>query len=338
MSEPVSVIILNYNGRRFLGECIKSVLNQTYVDFELILFDNASTDNSIGFVKDNFGDERIKILRSETNLGFAGGNNEALKHCSSDIIVLLNNDTIVDKNWLKYLVDSISERNTVASSFVITQGIPEKYYKTNGSVSYLMYNVMNVFDNSEIFYPNGCSVIFRKSEVGYPFDESYYYYGEDVYLGLMARFRGMKVVFARDSVVNHIGSGTNSDAVKKTFYQERNRFLNIYLFFSPWYIIKILPYIFFNHSFNIILSLLGKGKPLMGLLKAYIWFYLNIPLVLKKRKQVRNRITADESEVIKYMTSKVFNGENLFERITNKLSYFYSRFVGLKSHEYYNKS
>ena len=82
MNESVSIIILNYNGEKFLKECISSVLVQSYSEFELILFDNNSTDGSIKFIKENFHDKRLKIVESAVNLGFAAGNNEALKHCT----------------------------------------------------------------------------------------------------------------------------------------------------------------------------------------------------------------------------------------------------------------
>lgn len=337
MKETVSVIIVNYNGVEYLGKCIASVLSQSYSNFELIIFDNASSDKSIEFIEKNFNDERIKIIRSNRNLGFAGGNNEAVKHCSHDLIVLLNNDTETDRNWLFNLLIAMEEKNTVASSFVITEGIPEKYYNTNGSVSYLMYNVMNVFGNDvDTFYPNGCSLAFRKSELGEPFDSDYFFYGEDVYLGLRARFYGMNIKFVKSSIVYHKGSGTPAKSAIRTFYQERNKFLNLYTFFSIGFIIRLLPYIFFNHNFNLIISLFTKRKSFTGLIRAYFWFYFNIPLIMNKRKQAEKFKKIPEKDVIKYMTSKVFNGENFFERFINKISYFYSKMVGIKPWEYYS--
>lgn len=336
MNEQVSIIILNYNGKKFLRDCIGSVLAQSYNNFELILFDNSSTDGSAEFVKENFSDSRIKIIQSEKNLGFAGGNNEALKHCSNDIIVLLNNDTKTDKHWLGELVKAIEGGNIIASSFVITEGIPEEYYKTNGSVSYLMYNIMNVFpDINDEFYPNGCSAIFRKSETGGPFDSDYFFYGEDVYLGLKARFSGKKIKFVKRSVVHHKGSGTETPGEFKTFCAERNRLLNLYLFFSFGFIFRMIPYITFNHTSKIIISLFSKKYSFTGLLKAYFWFYFNIPLILKKRKELKMAKTADEKEVIKYISSKILNDGSTAANLLNKISYFYSRLTGIKPVEYY---
>jgi GT2 family glycosyltransferase len=339
MIEPVSIIVLNYNGRQFLNDCISSVLAQSYVDFELIFFDNYSIDQSVNYVKQTFTDPRIKIIESPKNLGFAGGNNEALTHCKYDLIVLLNNDTKVDKDWLKFLAEAVEDPNTVASSFVITKGIPEKYYKSNGSVSYLMYNVMNIFENPEQeFYPNGCSTIFRKSEIGIPFDSDYFYYGEDVYLGLKARFSGMKVKFAGKSMVHHFGSGSDSGGEQKTFYNERNRFLNLYLFFSIWFIIRLIPYIAFNHTSKLIISPFTKKYSFISLLKAYFWFYINVPTIAKKRNDLKKIKKVTEKDVIKFMTSNIFNDESLIEKIFNSISYIYSRIFGIKPVEYYRKN
>jgi GT2 family glycosyltransferase len=339
MNEPVSIIVLNYNGRKYLKDCISSVLAQSYRDFELIVFDNASTDGSVEFVKNNFNDSRIKIVESELNLGFANGSNTALKSCANDLVVLLNNDTNTEKEWLQSLVEAAKEHKTIASSFVITKGVPEKYYSSNGSVSYLMYNIMNVFENPEVeFYPNGCSLIFRKSETGEPFDGDYFYYAEDIYLGLKARFTGMKVKFARKSVVHHFGGGSASAGRQKTFYQERNRLLNLYSFFSISFIIKVLPYIFFSHSFKLLVSAFSKKYSFIGLLKAYFWFYVNIPAIAKKRHNLKKIKTVPENYVVKFMSSKIFNDESQVEKLVNRISYVYSRIVGIKPIEYYQKN
>lgn len=339
MNEAVSIIILNYNGRQYLHDCLNSVLKQSYSNFELILFDNNSADDSISFVKNNFADSRLKVISSEKNLGFAGGNNEALKHCANDIIVLLNNDTIVEPAWLENLAAAVKDGNTVASSFVITEGIPEKYYETNGSVSYLMYNIMNIFPGIENeFYPNGCSVIFRKSETGVPFDKDYFFYGEDVYLGLKARFKGMKIKFVKSSIVHHKGTGSITANSFRTFCQERNRFLNLYLFFSFGFILRMLPYIIFNHTLKTLLSIFSKNHSTTGLLKAYFWFYFNIPTILRKRKELETVKQVNEKEIIMHISCKIVNDDSPLALILNPLSYLYSRFTGIKPVEYYLKN
>ena len=339
MNGPISIIILNYNGKQYLKECLNSVFAQSYTDFEVILFDNNSSDGSVEYLRSEFLDKRLKVVESAKNLGFAGGNNEALKHCGNDLVVLLNNDTITDKDWLLNLAAAAGEKNTIASSFVITKGVPDKYYETNGSVSYLMYNIMNIFpDREDEFYPNGCSLIFRKSEIGEPFDPDYFYYGEDTYLGLKARFMGMRIKFAKDSIVHHLGGGSETANSFKTFCQERNRFLNLYIFFSIGFIVRMIPYITFNHIMRLVTSIFSKRRSFGGTLKALIWFYLNIPAVLRKRREIALFKTKDEAEVIKFMSSKVFNEGSRVAGFFNSVSYLYSRLTGIKPIEYYIKN
>jgi len=136
----VSIIVLNYNGRDYLNDCLNSLLCQSYQDFEIILFDNSSSDNSAEFVHDNFSNDKIKIISSDTNLGFAGGNNAALKHAKGELIVLLNNDTVTDKEWLSELVNGLNYTadTGMVQSLVITEGIPLKYYEACSLMSTLL--------------------------------------------------------------------------------------------------------------------------------------------------------------------------------------------------------
>jgi GT2 family glycosyltransferase len=334
MSESVSIIILNYNGAEYIKDCFTSVLSQTYSDFELIVYDNNSYDDSVRIIEDSFKDKRIRIIKSEFNNGFAGGNNIAVTEAHHDLVVLLNNDTVVDKYWLEKLVYAVRDKNVIASSYVITEGVPGKYYETNGSVSYLMYNIMNIFpDIEDEFYPNGASLIFRKSETGLPFDPDFFMYSEDLYLGLKARFMGMKIKFVKDSVVYHKGSGQNK---LMTYYQERNRLMNLYLFFSLSYFLKVLPLLKIVAWSKLLVSFFSNKYSFCGLIRAYFWIFFNFQKVLKKRKELVPLKKIDESEIIKYMTSKLINEETLSANIINKFSYIYSRIVGLKPFEYYN--
>jgi GT2 family glycosyltransferase len=105
----VSIISVNYNGSNDLPDFLKSVSNQSYKNFELIIIDNNSRDNSEEIVNEyKHLFKTIKFIQSGQNLGFAAGNNYALPYCHGELIALLNIDTVVDKEWLKELVDAIS--------------------------------------------------------------------------------------------------------------------------------------------------------------------------------------------------------------------------------------
>ncbi len=126
-------------------------MDQSFTDFEIIFVDNNSSDGSVEFVEGNFTPDKIKLFKTGKNLGFAGGNNFGLKHCIGEYIVLLNNDTVVEKDWLKNLIECLKtdDQTGIAQSLVITEGIPAKYYEKNGTINLLGHNIMEVFNISK---------------------------------------------------------------------------------------------------------------------------------------------------------------------------------------------
>src|SRR3989337_3731980 len=98
----VSIIIIKWNGLRFLEKSIASLFAQTYRNFEIIIVDNGSTDGSVKFIKDNY--RHVLLLENKSNLGFAVANNQGIRVAKGRYIVFLNNDTEADKDWLRNLV------------------------------------------------------------------------------------------------------------------------------------------------------------------------------------------------------------------------------------------
>ena len=221
-----SIIIVNYNGKHLLRECFDSVLAQSVKDFELILVDNGSTDGSVDYVVSNYSDKRIKLALSKQNLGFAGGNNLGYKHATGEYIVLLNNDTKVNEDWLKGLLDEIERDDNIGivQSLVITEGVPAEYYKKNGTINLLGHNVMNFFEinedrTGEIFQANGCSLIIRwvlVEQLGGLFPDEYFAYAEDTYLSFKVKFYGKKIMHTSGSIVYHKGNATAKEQVSFT--------------------------------------------------------------------------------------------------------------------------
>ncbi len=341
----VSIIILNYNGKHFLGDCISSVLKQSFKDYEILVVDNNSIDGSVDYLDQYF--PGVRIIKSDKNLGFAGGNNLGVKHTNSDLVVLLNNDTIVKENWLEELINAVDKENVaIASPLILNEHTPMKYWDKKGSVNFLGHNIMLIFNKEEeIFSSSGACLIFKKDILGLPFDDDYFAYSEDVYLGLRARFLGYQVHHTNRSEIYHLEGGTfiTTPNQFKTFLQERNRLLNMFLFFSVKTNIKLIPVYGFN-----VLSKLGaavllgwsnryKKFSLTGLLKAYSWFFKNFGLIKKKRQTLKTQKLVDEAEVIKYMTYNLDTGENSIGKFLNVFAYIYFKLVGIKTYEFFNK-
>jgi GT2 family glycosyltransferase len=148
---------------------------------------------------------------------------------------------------------------------------------------------------------------------------------------------GIKIKFVKDSVVHHFGGGASTPNKKRTFYQERNRWLNLYTFFSIWFIIRLFPVIFTVKTAGLFRSLISKKQSFAGVLKAYLWFYFHIPAVIKKRKKLKLFKKINEKEVIRFMTSKLLNHETGINKLINTVSYYYSRLMGIKPIEYFQK-
>lgn len=333
----VSIIIINYNGKEFLADCLKSVMNQSYNDFEIIFVDNGSSDNSLEFVNNNFNDEKIKIIKSDENLGFAGGNNLGFKYASGEYIVLLNNDTIVEHDWLKYLIEAMESENNIGivQSLVLTEGIPDKYYKMNGTINLLGHNIMEIFkigENGigEILVATGCSMMIKKSiadKFGELFLNEYFAYSEDAFLSLRVKYLRLKILHTSKSIVHHKGNATfkKQKQSKLYFYQERNRLLNFLLFFNWLFILKYLFYLKYNFWLKLFASIFVKKYSLRGLLKAYCWILFNSKWICKTRRKLKVNFITEQDYVLGYVTSKLFNGDNTFERIINTISLLYCK-------------
>ena len=109
----VAVVILNWNGRKFLEDFLPSVCRSTYENLQLYVADNASTDDSVAFVREHF--PAVKIIQNSTNNGFAGGYNEALQHVQADIYVLLNQDVEVVPDWIEPVVALMRRDHHIAA-------------------------------------------------------------------------------------------------------------------------------------------------------------------------------------------------------------------------------
>lgn len=333
---------MNYNGLGFLGDCLKSVLMQTFTDFEIVFVDNGSIDGSMDYVKREFNDERLKCFSAGENLGFAGGNNFGLRHAGGEYLVLLNNDTVVDRDWLKYLYETITSGENIGAvqSLVMTEGIPERYYKKNGTLNLLGHNVMEVFSinengTGEIFQLNGCSFIIRKStidELGGLFPDEYFAYAEDSYLSFKLKFAGYKILHTSKSVVNHLGSATTKDyrSSFRTFLQERNRLMNFLVFFSRNFRLKYYPLLAKNFFLKMILSLLPGKYSFKGIIKAYRDLFRKRNWIKSEREKVNKIKKVSENDVLGYLSGKIFNGDNFMEKYFNFFSLLYCRITGIK--------
>src|SRR3989344_3999686 len=210
----VSVIIPNFDGKYLLNDCLGSLKLQSFKDLEIILVDNASTDNSIEYVEKKF--PKVKIIRLNKNYGFAKAINTGIKIIKTKYAVFLNNDTQVGKDWLKSLVDCADNHPEVIS---VNSKLLNFYHKKIIDGMGILTNEVGQarsigfgeedrgqYDKEQyIFGATGGASLFRREEfikVGL-FDENYFMYSEEVDFAFRAQFLGYKSIYCPKAIVYH---------------------------------------------------------------------------------------------------------------------------------------
>ena len=248
----VSIIIPNWNGREFLAKCLDSLRIQTYPDLEVILADNASSDQSVDFVKSLFPE--VKIVQLETNRGFCGAANEGIKIAKGEFVALLNNDAVADPKWIEELLKGLMSSEKIGfCAPKILQMVNGAKIDTAGD-GYTRYgtaikrgqnsNRDKYSENQFVFGACGAAVLYRKSmleEIGY-FDEDLFCLYEDVDLSFRAQLAGFKCLYVPTAVVYHHVGGTAGTNNEFTLYYGQRNLESVFLKNMPTrLLVKYLP-------------------------------------------------------------------------------------------------
>ena len=228
----ISVIIPNWNGARYLPTCLDSLRRQTYADFETIVVDNASTDESVALIKRDYAE--VRLLRLPSNRGLTGGVNAGIAVARGEIIALLNNDTEADPHWLAELARALAahpEAGMAASKMLLfdrrdTLHSAGDFYRTDGVPGnrVVWQQDKGQFDREEPgFSACGGACAYRRAmldDVGL-LDESLFMYLEDVDLAWRAQLRGYGCIYVPTAIVYHRLSATGGGPIA-SFYCGRN--------------------------------------------------------------------------------------------------------------------
>ena len=304
MSPKIAIVILNWNGRHYLQDFLPSVFKSSYGNKDIFLADNASTDDSISFMRENFPE--VKIISLRTNHGFAKGYNEALKKVEADYYVLLNSDVEVDPHWIEPILDLMEQDKSIGA---VQPKIRSYYNKelfeyagaAGGWIDYLGYPFARgrVFDFCEkdngqyddvapVFWASGAALFVRANlyQELKGLDEYFFAHMEEIDFCWRLQLGGYKVYCCPQSVVYHLGAGTlQKESPKKLFLNFRNNLIMMY---------KNLPMIerFWKLPFRIFLDIVsafkfligGQGSYFLSVIKAHLGFVGW--LLFKKSKSV----------------------------------------------------
>ena len=269
-SPLVSVIVLGWNGREFLSDCLGSVLDQDLPssEYEVLYVDNGSRDGSSEFVRTRFPD--VPVLALERNFGYAEGNNIGFRDTRGEFVVFLNQDTVAHRSWLRELVGGVRSTPDIraAHANVIQPWYPEHeglerwapassaYTAELNRFGYAKYRKLeSVSGPVDVLFLHGVSIIIHRSvvdELGYIFDPEFFAYAEDMDLGLRIRALGYRCVVIPAAVVYH-KHRLKTDLSWATFVKTVRIIRNRYLAF---YKVMALP------EFALMSTLLTLGSPL----------------------------------------------------------------------------
>ena len=247
----LSVVILNWNGRKHLERFLPSVVEHTSSEAEVVVVDNGSSDDSLQWLRLKYPEVRTIVL--DKNYGFAGGYNRALKQIESDYVLLLNSDVEVTAGWLQPLVEVLDNYPDVAAVAPKLRSVerPDEFEyagAAGGFIDYLGYpfcrgRILSSVerdegqydDSREIFWASGAALCCRRElfvELG-GFDEDFFAHMEEIDLQWRMQLAGWKIMVEPRSVVYHLGGGTLPASSRKVYLNHRNNLAMLYKCSSP---------------------------------------------------------------------------------------------------------
>lgn len=322
----VSVVILTCNGREHLEECLGSLLKQTWLEREIILVLNGSTDGSARMVGERFG-EAVRLIELPENIGYTGGNNAGLRAARGEYVAVLNDDTRADPGWLEAMVETLERRPEcgLAACKILSYRRPEII----DNAGHLIYRDgtfrgrgrlerdRGQYDREEeVLAPSGCAFLVRRAaleESGF-FDEDFFIYGDDADLSLRIRLAGWQAVYVPSAVVYHKYSATTGAySPLKAFLVERNRIWLTIKCFPPGPLILAPVFAGGRILLQVYGVLAGKGAagafarqyspfslPVI-LFKAHLAALKGFPGMWRKRKEIRRKKKVPNREFYRWL-------------------------------------
>lgn len=315
MRQPqISIILLNFNGKKYLKRCLDSIENQTFKNFEVIIIDNGSTDNSKNEIWKKYS--HYQIIDNPTNLGFAKANNAGVALARGEYLFFLNIDTHLKKDCLEKLMAAAKEEeifNPCQMSY------DEKEFISCGvglDIFGYPYSLeKNFLDPKQVpFYADGAALFISKDFFNFlqGFDESTFLFHEDIDLSWKARLVGKEIIRIPEAVVFHVSGGIlEGGAIKgkeyitnhfRRYLGERNNIRNLLKNYSLTTLLWILPlYWLINLGEILFFTLTFNFRAVWGYLKAWLWNLTYLPDTISKRREIQPKRKVSDWEIQKKM-------------------------------------
>jgi GT2 family glycosyltransferase len=318
-SPLVSIVVVNWNGKQFLDDCLTSLLSQTYQNYEIILVDNGSTDGSPDYVLNNF--PSVKIVRNTGNEGFGRACNKGIRYSKGEYIVTLNNDLQLDECWLEELIKPVQNEKVAATvAKALFFDCRDRINCAGGAVNFLGFPFPKHFnENIDVdlnhetteFVQGGLCCIKRKvlDEVGL-FDEDFFMYLEDIDLSFRIRMAGYELGLATKSIAYHKWDFKRMG--DKLYHMEKNRVRFLIKNYSLKTLLLVSPAFFITEIGVLLYSL--KGGWFFKKIRTYLEILKSIPNLSCQRREVQKRRKLQDSKVMEN-----FAGAITYQEIDNPL-------------------
>lgn len=310
-TQNVTLVIPNYNGSNYLSDCLNSLVNQSYKNYKVIIVDNASTDRSIQFIKDNF--PQFSLIENKTNAGFSKAVNQASRSISDGLIVIINNDIVLDPRWLEELINfsNIHPDFGACQSKILLYGT-DKVNTAGNEIFFLGHGWSGGYGNpgdmytaiKEVTYCSGASMMIKKEvldRVGYFDDEEVFMYHDDLDIGWRLLLLGYKNYLAPGSVIYHKYQYNRN--VKKFYYLEISRFVCIIKYYRLKTILLLMPAMLLMELATLLFSL--KQGWFKDKLKTYTYVLFNLKRLLRKRNAIQKQRKVSDKEVMDHFVGSI---------------------------------
>ncbi len=311
LPKKVAVVILGWNGKKFLRDFLPSVVQHTSPQLcEIIVADNCSTDGSVAFV--NRSDPQVRVIQNARNGGYAGGYNDALKMVDAEYYVLLNQDVEVTERWVELVIDEMEKDPSIAAAQPKLRDFNKRAYfeyagACGGYVDTLGYAYCRgrLFDTMEkdegqydnvtdVFWASGACLFVRKDAYWQAggLDEDFFAHQEEIDLCWRLKNLGYRVLSVPQSVVYHVGGGSLSyNNPRKAYLNFRN---NLFMLFKNMVVVELcwrLPARLVLDGVAAVQSVFSNGncKTFVVIVKAWLVFIQAIPSLTKKRAAIAHR-------------------------------------------------
>ena len=321
----ISIIIVNFNGKKWLDKLFNSLKEQTYTNFEVILVDNASKDASLEYVKQNFS--WVYTISLKKNIGFAGGNNEGISQAKGEYILLLNSDTWVEadfleKLWLSYQnneVDVISALESDYNGSQVNSG--------QNTIDFLGHPVRQPLNSKKHFFLSGACLFFSHDLYDNTggLDTDFFMYFEEIDWFWRLHLLKKKIYLDKNISFYHAGSGSSNSNIlrREMFLWRNNNCLNMLIKnYQLNNLFWVLP-LYFAINFIEMLVFLLILRPTIAYTYIQGLFYniKMLPKTLEKRKNIQKTRKISDKSIFQLMYIGSGKLVHLYERIKNAKTY-----------------